>query len=556
MTLPTLDDPFYYLNNFHTVLDWIGARYRDLLSADERAFIDDFSALPQASRALLVRMIMRKGTLFRASKLNYAEIGPMPEAVLPLIDAGWVDAEPELSLEQLFALSTKAEIMTALMPAPAPSDRALKKADLLETLKPMYDEARRFDAWFADSGDGVYELTLMAMCDRFRLMFFGNLRQDWTEFVLADLGIYRYERVEFSAASRAFQQRADIDAYLHLHRCRERFEAGEPLIELLDAVPAAFDDNPWLEARRAKLLFQLGQHCERSGELASALTLYADCTHPGARIRRLRVLERSGRFDAALALAREVERSPESDAETQHLQRILPRLHRKLGLPGLPRQQPAAVERIDLRLSRPTGPISVEGAVRKHLDEPHAPVHYVENALINSLFGLLCWEAIFAPLPGAFFHPFHSGPADLSRPDFYRRRAALFDACLARLDTHDYQTVIRDIFMAKQGIQSPFVHWGIVDEDLLEQALACFPREHLKLWFARLLWDIKANRAGLPDLIQFCPEKKTYRMIEVKGPGDRLQDNQLRWLDFCAEHGMPVTVCYVQWARATEDSST
>lgn len=37
-------------------------------------------------------------------------------------------------------------------------------------------------------------------------------------------------------------------------------------------------------------------------------------------------------------------------------------------------------------------------------------------------------------------------------------------------------------------------------------------------------------------------------MIEVKGPGDRLQDNQLRWLDFCAEHGMPVSVCYVQWA--------
>lgn len=36
-------------------------------------------------------------------------------------------------------------------------------------------------------------------------------------------------------------------------------------------------------------------------------------------------------------------------------------------------------------------------------------------------------------------------------------------------------------------------------------------------------------------------------MIEVKGPGDRLQDNQLRWLAFCEEHGMPVTVCYVQW---------
>lgn len=53
----------------------------------------------------------------------------------------------------------------------------------------------------------------------------------------------------------------------------------------------------------------------------------------------------------------------------------------------------------------------------------------------------------------------------------------------------------------------------------------------------------------MPDLIQFYPNERRYRMIEVKGPGDRLQDNQRRWLRFCAEHGMPVEVCYVQWTR-------
>ncbi|MES2350916.1 MAG: VRR-NUC domain-containing protein, partial [Pseudomonadota bacterium] len=34
----------------------------------------------------------------------------------------------------------------------------------------------------------------------------------------------------------------------------------------------------------------------------------------------------------------------------------------------------------------------------------------------------------------------------------------------------------------------------------------------------------------------------------VKGPGDRLQDNQLRWIAYCAAHEMPVSVCYLQWA--------
>ncbi len=175
-------------------------------------------------------------------------------------------------------------------------------------------------------------------------------------------------------------------------------------------------------------------------------------------------------------------------------------------------------------------------------------MHYVENSLINSLFGLLCWPAIFAPVPGAFFHPFQRGPADLLHEDFSARRAELFDACLAELDDGRYRQTIRERFAAKWGVQSPFVFWGL-SETLLDQALDCLPAEHLKHWFNRLLLDIKANRAGMPDLIQFWPQHKTYRMIEVKGPGDRLQDNQLRWLEFCHEHQMPIAVCYVQWAE-------
>ncbi|KPX24294.1 Uncharacterized protein ALO70_03620 [Pseudomonas amygdali pv. eriobotryae] len=175
-------------------------------------------------------------------------------------------------------------------------------------------------------------------------------------------------------------------------------------------------------------------------------------------------------------------------------------------------------------------------------------MHYVENALINSLFGLLCWKAIFAPLPGAFFHPFHSAPSDLYSPDFHQRRVALFDACLMQLESGEYLATIREHFQSKFGLQSPFVFWAALTPQLLEQALRCLPAEHLRHWFRRLLQDVKANRTGMPDLIQFFPEQRRYRMIEVKGPGDRLQDNQLRWLDFCAEHGMPVEVCYVQWA--------
>jgi len=78
-------------------------------------------------------------------------------------------------------------------------------------------------------------------------------------------------------------------------------------------------------------------------------------------------------------------------------------------------------------------------------------------------------------------------------------------------------------------------------------ALKCIPAVHLKKYFERILRDIPANRSGLPDLIQFWPQDKRYRLLEVKGPGDRLQDNQMRWINYCIEHQMPVAVTYVQW---------
>ena len=548
--IKTLANPFYYLENFHTVLEWIGARYSDLLTCDEQAFIERFPALPIASRALLVRMIMRKGDLFRAGKLRYDEIGSTQEAAGPLVAAGWIDDRPLLTVEQLFALLTKIEI-AKVFDFP-PQLKTARKQDQLDALlgdAAVCSEARHFSAWRAQAGESVYRLRIADLCDRLRLLFFGNLHQDWSEFVLSELGIFKYEKVELSASSRGFRTRLDVDDYLHLHHCRERFRQGEPARDVLRDIPAAAHPSDWIENRRAKLLFLIAQHYEQAGELPDALKIYAGCPFPGARLRAIRVLEQCGHTGAAFALAETAGREPESEAEKQQLLRVMPRLHRQLGHAKLPARPAAPISRHDLTLSKPALPVSVEALVKDHLTQADAPAHYVENALINSLFGLLCWDAVFAAVPGAFFHPFQTGPADLLSPDFRRRRAREFEDCLAQLDSDAYKQTITQNFNDKAGTQSPFVFWGLLNDELLALALHCLPAAHLRKWFERILQDIPANRAGYPDLIQFWPDEKRYRMIEVKGPGDRLQDNQIRWLDYCAAHDMPVAVCYVQWAE-------
>jgi len=305
-------------------------------------------------------------------------------------------------------------------------------------------------------------------------------------------------------------------------------------------------DNPWLARRHARLQFALGQQCERLGEWDQAMAVYGQCSHAQARIRQVRVLERTEQWPQAHALALQLAAAPANALEVQALERMLPRLARKLGGPPQRRQRATPLELIELELPREYAALGVEEAVRQHLAQEGGQAHYVENTLFNSLFGLLCWEAIFAPVPGAFFNPFQAAPQDLHDSDFQQRRSALFDLCLGRLDDGSHRQAILECYKGKQGLQSPFVFWSMLSEALLEQALACLPAAQLKQCFLRLLQDIRSNRAGMPDLIQFWPEQGRYRMVEVKGPGDRLQDNQLRWLEFCRQHGLPVAVCHVR----------
>jgi len=151
------------------VLDWIAGRYSDLLSGEERGFIAAFATLPQSSRALLTRMVMRKGELFRATRLYYDEIGCPDAAAKPLADAGWITCNPPLTIAQLFGLLRKDEIVAAFRLSAA--GKLSKKSELLEQLQHEFAEARPLTQWVSDTDELVYAVNVTSLCERLRLMF-------------------------------------------------------------------------------------------------------------------------------------------------------------------------------------------------------------------------------------------------------------------------------------------------------------------------------------------------------------------------------------------------
>jgi len=545
-----LDNPFYYLENALTVLTWVRDHHGDLLTDGEQDRLRQFLILPRASQGLLVRLVMRTNIYFRLGSLNYPELGlSIAEALAPLVEGRWVDADPPLSITTVAAMLRKPELASAFtdeLAAAGLGSGASKAAIQAMLLDRHGGQVRELRHWWPACPDSLVMLNDMALFDRIRLMFFGNLHQDWSEFVVTVLGYQKYEPVAFSASSRAFRTRHEVDHYLALDACRERLHNGEALACLWQDLPEALADNAWLSHRRDRLLFEFGQCAERAGDCDLALAAYRTAWTPDARVRYFRVQEKRQPAGELWPLLQRARESARTGSERRSLARICQRVAKKARVSVAP-EAPAIPLPVQALTLDANPVLSVEQQVAACLDGNQCQCFYVENILFNGLFGLLFWPAIFAPLPGAFFHPFQAAPADLYREDFAARRQALIDQALASLASGDYRQRIWQYWHSRQGISNPFVNWSILTQSLLELALDCIPAAHLQSVFSRLLGDLRGHRSGFPDLVRFWPRRRSYELIEVKAPGDRLQDHQRLWLEFFVEQGIAASVCQVNW---------
>lgn len=542
----------YYLDNFKFLIGFVEARYSDILLPEEQVFCEQFNHLSADAQMTLVRLLGRRHIFVRQDKCHYKEISDFDAALEELIESDLLRRNSASDPFEWLFLATRPELEAAFpLVLSEVKKSSLKKPELCKLIANALD----LEEISQSLEFNLLEPTCREMLDTFRLLFFGNLHQDFTDFVLHELGVVPFEQYPLDEAGRYFQSRSVLEQMQFAYELQAVAEEvmSDPELEL-----KAFAEThlvgcevsePTLQRRYNKMFNRVARQLEREEELELALNLYRQSSLPPSRERQSRIHVTLGNVAEGLELCQEIAATPREDAEFEFATSFARRMAKKHGEP-LPAGIPAKAKD-DFVLNHLTldqhEELGVEQSVAEYYRQRGAWAEHVENGLLPGLFGLLFWDVIFAPVPGVFFHPFQRGPADIFSDQFLNSRRDLIDEHMAIVQSPErLSTKLRVAFAEKYGRANHFVMWRYLSEEIIDLALERIPVQHLSAVFQRMLKDLKNNRSGFPDLVVF-PAEGGYQLVEVKGPGDTLQGNQKRWLRWFDQHDIPAIVTHVTW---------
>lgn len=173
-----------------------------------------------------------------------------------------------------------------------------------------------------------------------------------------------------------------------------------------------------------------------------------------------------------------------------------------------------------------------------------------EGSTFSTLCGLLLWDIIFMDgIPDVFRNAYQASPLDLLTDSFFSSREQALEARLQQIHSAPAESLrawVTETWQAQQGRVASLVSWDRFTS--LQQAqdlVSCLGGPVLSGVCRRLTADFRHCRGGLPDLVVWNSQSHHCKLVEVKGPSDRLSCKQMIWLDELQKLGADVEVCHV-----------
>ncbi|KAJ7668675.1 VRR-NUC domain-containing protein [Mycena polygramma] len=198
------------------------------------------------------------------------------------------------------------------------------------------------------------------------------------------------------------------------------------------------------------------------------------------------------------------------------------------------------------------GPVNVETRSLEFYEEQGFKGFHSETQVLTTLFGLLFWDIIFAPVPGAFETPWQTGPLDIADDSFYYARQDSIETRLTELKNGQARSILEknDVRYRDDKTCCIGVKWDMCGRDDLLEIVECLGGNALSSICRLFCEDYGGRNSGVPDLIVWNPQTRDCRFVEVKGPGDSLSENQKMWSDALLTAGCVVELCHVLDSKA------
>lgn len=527
----------YYLSHFYELIDFLEEHYPPVFEPAHAEFLRDFRGLSEDAQCAFVRMVNRKGRLFKSAEFGkYAEIAGIEGALEELKHTGFARAVAKEDKAEIVSFLTKPQLRSWLKKAGIDSPASAAREDLIVAA------IAALELLDLEELPAAEDLLVQGKTEELRYLlylFFGHITDSLTLYTLRDLGVRkagglrtgfkpRFTRIEHARAEYFF-------ACAHV-RLGEGIEDPRAFFAECLAI-----ENPPASARllRDQVLLELGSAvAEPDPELALEI-LDKSRMHP-ARETRARLLYKLERKDECRGYLEKIAEDPSCDEELLFAEDYLARKFDKKRVGYLTEILRNARELTlsDFYLKKP------ERGVRDFYREKGMNAHFTENHLWTGLFGLLFWDELFDNDDVAIHNPFERSPSDLVGPEFYERHAQRIENKLKLLgdrpavEKHILRMVsenygkLNDIFQWRPNVVGVVLDFLRVSED---RDVA-----HILRSLAR-----RFDGTGFPDLM--IETEDGPKFIEVKAEGDAVRAGQLSKARLLREAGFDVEILKVRW---------
>ncbi|KYH01767.1 exonuclease domain-containing protein [Bradyrhizobium sp. DOA1] len=509
---------YYYLDHFVEMLGFVQRTYKPVLGPDHSAFITRFEHLSRDARCLLVRMINRRGSIFKRSLFSYPEIDDVERAIRDLIAASHARALCEADYAAFVSCLPKDVLITG---AQAAGRGDVRKSWSKPKFIDYYLESIPFSVAAQHCGarnfialDGTRPIEFLLY------LYFGKTQVSLKNFALRDLGILRTNR-ETSFGAR-FTDAEEALASFHYSQVLDSLEEGSELAHrraAIDVLSGPACTTQYAGDLRNQAAHQTGLFFERAGESDLARQLYRAGSSPDCNERLVRLLYNEGDKAEAETLLQRMIDDPASDGEHLFATDFYARKFggRRTGLYTELLRSGRTITVDDTYRGNPEA--GVAGVLRREGTE----VFFTENVLWHTLFGLLFWDELFEStrMPSAFDWLPHC----LKDRSFRRLFAATIDEKLTAIASGASLPLILRTVAARWGRPNGIFSWDHVQVEALRALLEGSNPAGIANIIGSMCDDFRGMRDGFPDLMLVQGGKVSF--MEVKAEGDVIRRNQL-----------------------------